>query len=67
MGVMAALPYLLLAIGLSGLMNTVYFLRMERSLHCLYGIAYAYYAAFALAWILPYAALTVRAKGWMTR
>ncbi len=48
-------------------MNTVYFLRMERSLHCLYGIAYAYYAAFALAWILPYAALTVRAKGWMTR
>lgn len=59
--------YLLLGIGLSGVMNTVYFLRMERSLHCLYGIAYAYYAAFALAWILPYAALTVRAKGWMTR
>lgn len=59
--------YLLLGIGLGGVMNTVYFLRMERSLHCLYGIVYAYYAAFALAWILPYAALTVRTKGWMTR
>ncbi|OIQ77715.1 poly-beta-1,6-N-acetyl-D-glucosamine synthase [mine drainage metagenome] len=59
--------YLLLGIGLGGVMNTLYFLRVERSLHCFYGIAYAYYAAFALAWILPYAALTVRAKGWMTR
>ncbi len=59
--------YLLLGIGLSALLNTVYFLRIERSLHCLYGLAYGYYAAFALFWILPYAALTVRAKGWLTR
>lgn len=59
--------YLLLGIGLGASFNTLYFLRSERSWHCLYGIAYGYYAAFALAWILPYAALTVRSRGWLTR
>lgn len=59
--------YLLLGIGMGASFNALYFLRSERSWRCLYGIAYGYYAAFALAWILPYAALTVRSRGWLTR
>lgn len=58
---------ILVAIGLTAGINTLYYLRMERSWNFIYGIFYAYYSFFLMFWILPYAALTVRSKSWMTR
>jgi hyaluronan synthase len=49
------------------LLYTLYYLRSERSLDFVYGIAYSYFTFFALTWIFPYAVLTVRARGWLTR
>jgi hyaluronan synthase len=57
----------LVAIGLISLLYTIYYLRSERSLDFLYGIVYSYFAVFTLFWIFPYAALTVRARSWLTR
>ncbi len=59
-------PMVCLIVGMS-FFQVLYYLRSERSLHCLYGVFYAYYAAIALFWIFPYAIATVRARGWLTR
>lgn len=61
------LIYMLGAIGLSAAMNTLYYLKAERSWNFVYGIVYTYYYFFTMFWILPYAALTVRTKSWLTR
>lgn len=61
------LGYLALGVTMGAAPGALYFLRIERSLECLYGLAYGYFSALALFWIMPYAALTVRAKGWLTR
>lgn len=61
------LPRLLLAVGVTALFYSLYYLRSERSLDFVYGMLYAYFALFALSWIFPFAALTVRARSWMTR
>jgi hyaluronan synthase len=58
---------ILFAIGLMALLYTLYYLRSQRSLDFVYGIAYSYFAFFALTWIFPYALLTVRRRGWLTR
>ncbi len=58
---------LIIGIGLSASVNAVYFLRQELSLEFVFGIAFAYFSALAMFWILPYALLTVRARGWLTR
>jgi hyaluronan synthase len=58
---------ILFAIGLMALLYTLYYLRSQRSLDFVYGIAYSYFAFFALTWIFPYAVLTVRTRGWLTR
>ena len=63
----AVLLRVLLVIGLMSLLYTLYYLRSERSLDFVYGIAYSYFAFFTLVWIFPYAALTVRTRGWLTR
>ena len=47
--------------------NMLYYLRGERSWDFIYGIGYAFFSAFALFWIFPYAFFTVRAQGWLTR
>ena len=57
----------LLAIGLMSAFQILFYLHSERSWNCLYGILYSYFAFFALFWIFPYAALTVRSRSWMTR
>jgi hyaluronan synthase len=62
-----ALPRTLAAMGAIAFFYCVYFLRSERSFHMLYGVLFAYFAAFGLFWIFPYAVLTVRARGWLTR
>lgn len=58
---------MLFAVGLTSFFYNLYFLRSERSLDFLYGILYSYFSIFGLSWIFPYAALSVRAKGWLTR
>jgi hyaluronan synthase len=61
------LTYMLAGIGLTASLNILYYLRAERSWDFIYGIFYAYYSFFTMFWILPYAALTVRSKAWLTR
>ncbi len=46
---------------------SLYYLRTNRSLTFLYGIPYALITAFCLWWIVPYAALTLKNKSWLTR
>jgi hyaluronan synthase len=58
---------MLLAILVVSLVYVLYYLRSERSWDFVFGILYAYFSFFALTWIFPYAALTVRARGWLTR
>jgi hyaluronan synthase len=58
---------MLMVIGIISLLYTLYYLRSERSLDFVYGILYSYFAFFALTWIFPYAALTLRRRGWLTR
>ena len=61
------IPRMLLAIGMVSLFNMIYYLRSERSKDFVYGVLYAYFSFFLMFWIFPYAVLTVRAKGWLTR
>lgn len=58
---------MMLAIMVVSLVYVLYYLRSERSWDFVFGILYAYFSFFALTWIFPYAALTVRARGWLTR
>ena len=63
----AALGRMLLAIMVVSTLYALYYLRSERSWDFAYGILYGYFSFFALTWIFPYAALTLRARGWLTR
>ena len=58
---------LLVAIGIGSSFYMLYYLYSERSLRFVHGILYSYFAFFTLWWILPYAILTPRARGWLTR
>jgi hyaluronan synthase len=55
------------AIGLMATFYMLYYLRSEKSIDFVYGIAYAYFSFFTLFWIFPYAVMTVRARSWLTR
>jgi hyaluronan synthase len=57
----------LTAIGFMALLNTLYFLRSERSLEFLFGVLFSYMSALTMFWIYPYAVVTVRARSWLTR
>jgi hyaluronan synthase len=58
---------LLFAMGLISFFNMLYYLHSEHSWDFVYGILYAYFSFFALIWVFPYAAATVRSRSWMTR
>ena len=58
---------MLIGIGLISTFYMLYFLKSERSWEFVYGVLYAYFSFFTLLWIFPYAALTVRARSWLTR
>ena len=58
---------LLSAIGIFAAFNMLYYLHSEKSSDFVYGILYAYFSFAALFWIFPYAVVTVRARGWLTR
>ena len=61
------IPRMLLAIMVVSTLYALYYLRSERSWDFAYGILYGYFSFFALTWIFPYAVLTIRARGWLTR
>jgi hyaluronan synthase len=63
----ASILRMLVAIMVVSLVYVLYYLRSERSWDFVFGILYAYFSFFALTWIFPYAALTLRARGWLTR
>jgi len=63
----ATLVRMLVAIGMVSTFYMLYYLKSERSWDFLYGILYGYFSFFALSWIFPYAVVTVRARGWLTR
>ncbi|HEX9811655.1 MAG TPA: glycosyltransferase [Burkholderiales bacterium] len=58
---------MLVAICVMASFYMLYYLRSERSWDIVYGVLYAYFSFFALFWIFPYALLTVRSRGWLTR
>ncbi len=58
---------LMVAIGVFATLNMLYVLRSERTWEVLFGVVYAYFSFFALFWIFPYALVTVRSRGWLTR
>lgn len=62
-----ALLRLTIVIGVISALNTLYYLRSERSPDFFYGILYSYYSLIALFWIFPVAVFTVRSKAWLTR
>jgi len=45
----------------------LYYVRRERSLRFVYGVAYAFYWLLLLQWILPWAVVTARDERWGTR
>jgi len=61
------LPRMIFAIMIVSAFYMLYYLRSERSWDFVFGILYAFFSFFALTWIFPYAFLTVRARGWLTR
>lgn len=63
----ATILRIMCAIGIMSMLNMLYYLRSERSWDFLFGIFYGYFSFFALFWIFPFAALTLRSRSWMTR
>lgn len=61
------LPRLLVSMGMISGLYSLYYLRSERSMNFVYGIVFEYFSFFLMFWIFPWAFLTVRAKGWLTR
>ncbi|HEU5458643.1 MAG TPA: glycosyltransferase [Terracidiphilus sp.] len=61
------LPRLLASLGLISFIYSLYYLKSERSMNILYGVAFEYYAFFGMFWIFPWALMTVRSRGWLTR
>jgi hyaluronan synthase len=43
------------------------YLRSERSSDVVFGILYGWFALYALFWVQPFATITVRRNGWLTR
>jgi hyaluronan synthase len=61
------LVHLLAVIGAVAVFYMLYYLKSERNWEFRYGILYAYFSAFTLFWIFPYALMTLRNRSWMTR
>ena len=61
------LPRVLVSIGLISFIYSLYYLRSERSFDIVYGVLFEYFSFLGMFWVFPWAALTVRARGWLTR
>jgi hyaluronan synthase len=62
-----ALAHGALATTIVALVYCGIFLRSERTIETVFGLLYAWFALVALPWVQPFATLTVRRNGWMTR
>ena len=58
---------LVITTAVSATFAALYYLRRERSLRFVYGVAYAFYWLLLLQWILPWAVVTARDERWGTR
>jgi hyaluronan synthase len=58
---------LMFAMGMISFFHMLYYLHSEHSWDFVYGILYVYFSFFALFWVFPYAAMTLRSRSWMTR
>jgi len=71
LGLLVTNPTLLGPMVLSMLLGTllysVVYLRSELSLEVVFAMLYAWFSLLTLFWIQPYATLTVRRNGWLTR
>ena len=69
--VLVAQPQLMLnglsAGAVSAVFYSAVFLRSERSFAVVYGALYTAFALLTLFWVQPFATITVRRNGWMTR
>ncbi len=67
----ATYPFLLVkfiaALGVITLFYMFYYIHQERDAEFVYGILYSYFAFFALNWVQPYALITLKNDGWLTR
>jgi hyaluronan synthase len=63
----ASLTRIVVLGGIGTAFSLLFYLHGERSRDLFYGVLYAYFSAFALFWILPYAAFTARSRSWLTR
>lgn len=61
------LPRMLAVIGIVAFIYSLYYLHSERSFDIVYGVLFSYFSFFCLFWIFPWAVVTARAKGWLTR
>ena len=48
-------------------LRSLYYLGCERSTTVFFGVLYSFYFVFGLSWIFPWACLTARRTGWLTR
>lgn len=67
---LASPPWLLRTALVSTLFALPYafvYLRSERSTDVLFGVLYGWFALFGLFWVQPFATLTLRRNGWLTR
>jgi hypothetical protein len=55
------------AMALVSFILTIYYVSVERDLDFVYGVLYSFYAFLLMRWIRPYAFLTLRNGGWLTR
>ena len=62
-----ALLRTVLAVASASLLYSLYYLRSERSLDMIFGVAFGFFSFFCLSWIPAYAFATVRTRGWLTR
>ena len=63
----ALLAQYMVAFMIGSAFAALYYLRTERSIRFVYGIAYAFYSLFLLQWVFPWAVVTVRDERWGTR
>ena len=62
-----AIARMLVMVGVVGFIYALYALRSDRSWEFLYSVLFSYFQFLAMTWIFPFALLTVRARGWLTR
>lgn len=71
LGTIFLAPHLLLPLMMSVLLGSmlyaIVFLRSEFSGQFVFGLLYTWFSLLTLSWIQPYAVITVRRNGWMTR